>query len=174
MRRSIEDKSFLLLVVVISLAFGWILWPFYGAILWGVVIAVVFAPLSRRLSALMPQRPTLAALATVLIIVFIVILPLTLVIASLAQEAASVYEKIQSKDLDLVRSFQEVLNVLPSWATSLLERFGLASLGAVQDKLSAGLLKGSQFIATQALNVGQSTFDFVLELFIMICLLFFL
>ncbi|MBB5049086.1 putative PurR-regulated permease PerM [Rhodopseudomonas rhenobacensis] len=174
MRRSIEDKSFLLLVALISLAFGWVLLPFYGAILWGVVIAVVFAPLSRRLAAMMPERPTLAALITVLIIIFIVILPLTLVIASLAQEAASVYEKIQSKDLDLVGSFQQVLNVLPSWATSLLERFGLASLGAVQDKLSAGLLKGSQFIATQALNVGQSTFDFVLELFIMIYLLFFL
>ena len=44
----------------------------------------------------------------------------------------------------------------------------------MQDKLSAGLLKGSQFLAAQALNIGQSTFDFFVNLFAMLYLLFFL
>ena len=29
---TLEDKTFLLLVIAISLAFAWILWPFYGAV----------------------------------------------------------------------------------------------------------------------------------------------
>ena len=45
---TLEDKTFLLLVIAISLAFAWILWPFYGAVLWGAVLAIVFAPLYRR------------------------------------------------------------------------------------------------------------------------------
>jgi hypothetical protein len=30
--RALQDKAFLLLLVAVSLAFAWILWPFYGAI----------------------------------------------------------------------------------------------------------------------------------------------
>ena len=73
--RTFEDRVFLALVIAVSLAFGWILWPFYGAILWGVVAAIVFAPLYRRLSQAMQQRHSLAAIATVMIIVTLVILP---------------------------------------------------------------------------------------------------
>jgi hypothetical protein len=32
--RNLENRTFLLLAVAISLAFAWILWPFYGAVLW--------------------------------------------------------------------------------------------------------------------------------------------
>jgi predicted PurR-regulated permease PerM len=169
-----EDKVFLGLVVAVSVAFGWILWPFYGAILWGVVAAIVFAPLYRRLLEGLQQRRSLAAIATVIIVVTLVILPLALVGAALAREASAVYGRIQAGELDLVRSFQQVLDALPLWVTGLLDRFGLASLGGVLEKLSAALLKGSQFIAAQALDIGQSTFGFFVDLFAMLYLLFFL
>ena len=174
MRGSIEDKAFLILIVVVSLAFGWILTSFYGAILWGVVIAILFAPLYRRLMRAIPQRPTLAALAMIVLVVMIVILPLTLIAASLTQQAAAVFAKVQSGDLDFVKLFQQILDALPHWVTGLLDRFGVASLGGMQEKLSAGLLKGSQQIAAQALNIGQSTFEFVVNVAIMLYLLFFL
>ena len=172
--RTFEDRALLVLIVAVSLAFGWILWPFYGAILWGIVGAIVFAPLYRRLSRSMRGRRSLAAIAMVLLIVTVVILPLTLIGASLAQEASGVYGRVQSGELDIVRLFQQMLDALPSWVVSLLERFGLGSLVGMQDKLSAGLLKGSQFLAAQALNIGQSTFDFFVNLFAMLYLLFFL
>jgi predicted PurR-regulated permease PerM len=172
--RTLEDKTFLLLIIAISLAFAWILWPFYGAVLWGTVLAIVFAPLYRRLSRSMRQRRNLAALATVMIIVVIVILPLTLITASLVQEASGVYEKFQSGELNLARNFQQVVDALPTWVANLLDRFGLTNLAEVQERLSAGLMKGSQFLATQALNIGQTTFELVVRLFVMLYLLFFL
>ena len=95
------DKTFLLLVVAVSLAFAWILWPFFDAILWATIIAILFAPVNRGLSAAMRQRRTPAALATVAIVVVIVILPVTLVAATLAQEASSVYARVQSGELNL-------------------------------------------------------------------------
>lgn len=174
MRGSIENKAFLILIVVVSLAFGWILTSFYGAILWGVVIAIMFAPLYRRLLRRMPQRPTLAAVAMVMLVVIIVILPLTMVAASLTQQAAAVFGKVQSGELDFVKLFQQILDALPQWVTGVLDRFGVASLGGMQEKISAGLLKGSQQIAAQALNIGQSTFDFIVNGAIMLYLLFFL
>jgi predicted PurR-regulated permease PerM len=170
----LEDKAFLLLLVAVSLAFAWILWPLSGAVLWGTVIAILFAPLYRRLTAAMRQRRNLAALATLTIILVMVILPLTLITASMLQEAYGVYARIQSKELNFGQYFQQVFDALPGWATSLLDRFELTNLGAVQERLSAGLLKGSQVLATQAISIGQNTFDFVVSLFVMLYLLFFL
>src|SRR5665647_566008 len=172
--RTIEDNAFLLLIIAVSLAFAWILLPFFGAVLWGTVIATLFVPLHRRLLASTGQRQNLAAALTVVIIIAIVILPMTLIAASLTQEALSVYGKVQSGEMDPVRFFKQVHDASPAWASTLLDRFGLESLGAVQEKLSAGLMAGSQYIATQALSIGQGTFDFIANLFVMLYLLFFL
>jgi predicted PurR-regulated permease PerM len=170
----LEDKTFLLLVIAVSLAFAWILWPFYGAVFWGTVLAILFAPLYRRLLRFMGQRRTIAALATVTIILLIVILPVTLIGALLVQEGLSLYEKFQSGELSLGRYFQQVFSVLPAWVSDLLDRFGLTNLSSMQEKLSTGLVQGSQFVATKALNIGQNTFDFIVDLFIVLYLLFFL
>lgn len=42
--RTTEDSTLILLLIAVSLAFAWILWPFFGAILWAIVFATVFAP----------------------------------------------------------------------------------------------------------------------------------
>ena len=89
----LEDKTFILLLVAVSLAFAWILWPFFAAVLWGIILAIVFAPLDRRLRGIMGQRRTYAALATVAIVLLIVILPLILIGGLLLQEAFGLYEK---------------------------------------------------------------------------------
>jgi predicted PurR-regulated permease PerM len=170
----LEDKAFLLLVIAVSLAFAWILLPYYGAVFWAIVLAIVFSPAYRRLLRSMQQKRTIAALATVTIILMIVILPVTLIAALLVQEGFNVYERIQSGELNIVRYFQQVFAALPEWVTNLLDRFGLTDLGLMQERLSASLLKGSQFLATQALNIGQNTFDLIVNLLIVLYLLFFL
>jgi predicted PurR-regulated permease PerM len=171
---TLEDKAFFALLVAASLAFAWILWPFFGAVLWGVILAIVFAPPYRRLLKSMHQRRTLAALATLGMILVLVILPLTLLTALLVQEGAGVYDRIQSGEFDIGRYFQQTFNALPGWVTGLLDRFGLTNLGLVQERLSAALRKSSQYLAGQALNLGQNTLNFVLSLFVMLYLLFFL
>lgn len=172
--RALEDKTFLWLVIAVSLAFAWVLLPFYGAVLWAVVVAVLFAPLYRWLVRVLRQRRSLAALATLVIVVVIVILPLTLVVAALVQEVYNVYAAIQSGQLNFGRIFQQLFNALPDWAVDLLDRFELTNLAAVQERLSASLVRGTQLVAQQAVALGQHTFDFGLSLFVMLYLLFFL
>ncbi len=134
--RTLEDRALLLLVIVVSLAFVWILWPFFSAILWATVLAIVFAPLYRRILRSIGQHPNLAALATLVIIVTLVILPLSLTATSLVQEATGLYDRIQSGELNLGRIFQKFRDALPTWVTGLLDRLGLTNLGAVQERLS--------------------------------------
>jgi predicted PurR-regulated permease PerM len=170
----LEDRALLLLVIVVSIAFAWILRPFFSAVLWATVLAIVFAPLYQRLLSSIGQHPNLAALSTVLIIMTLVILPVSLTATVVVQEATDFYEKIQSGELDLGSFFQQLRDALPASVTNLLDRFGLTNLGAVQERISDALKRGSQFLAAQALTVGQGAADFVLGLVVMLYLLFFL
>jgi hypothetical protein len=54
------------------------------------------------------------------------------------------YGKVQSGEMDPVRFFKQVHDASPAWASTLLDGFGLESLGAVQEKLSAGLMAGTR------------------------------
>lgn len=169
-----KDASFVVLVVAVTIAFAWIVWPFFAPVLWATVFAVVFAPLQRRLVRALGGRPNAAATATLLTIVILALVPLFLITAVLVQQAASVYARIQSGELDFRQSFQQVLNSLPAWASDLLERFGVTTFGELYDRVSDVMMQGSKFIAAQAVSIGQNMFDFVVGFFIMLYLLYFL
>ncbi|MBP6120439.1 MAG: AI-2E family transporter [Giesbergeria sp.] len=170
----LQDRTFLLLLIAVSIAFLAILWPYYEAVFWGVALAILFAPLHRRLLARMPQRRNLAALCTLLLCLVLVILPVTLLGIALVQEASHLYERIRSGQLNFGAYFQQVINAMPSWAMGWLDRMQLTSVSALQDKLSAVSVQASQLIATRALNIGQNTLQFVVSLGVMLYLLFFL
>ena len=171
---TIQQKFFLLLLTVVSIGFGWILLPYSGAVFWGMVLAILFAPLYRRLLRTTGQRPTAAALLTLLSIVVMVILPLSLITASLIQQAVGIYANIGSGQINFGAYFQQVIHVLPDWLVGLLERFQLTDLDSLQQKLADGAAQVSQFFARHAINVGRNTFDFLVSLTIMLYLLFFL
>ncbi len=171
---ALEKRAFLLLLLLVSLAFLWVLWPLYGAVFWGAIFALMFTPLFLRLLKLMKGGRTVAALSAVAIILVLVILPLALIGALLMQEATAVYQRVQSGELSFAGYVQQMYKALPGWVTGLLDRFGLHSTGVILDRLSQALSKGSQFIATQALSIGQNAFDFVVSFFVMLYLLFFL
>lgn len=169
-----EKRTLVLLLVLVSAALVWILLPFYGTLLWGTIIALLFAPLHRRLLPRLRQRRTPAALLTLLVVLVMVILPLALVAAALAREATGVYEQLQSGELNATRYFRGVFNALPDWITAWLDRFGVVDFNTLQRRLTEALTRGSQFIATQALGIGQLTFEFIVDLFITLYLAFFL
>src|SRR3546814_12649765 len=76
---SLHNRFFLLLLVLVSIAFGWVLWPFYGAVFWGAILAIIFAPVHRRIAAKLGKRRNLAALATLLLVLLVVIVPVTFI-----------------------------------------------------------------------------------------------
>ena len=169
-----QDQALLLLLAAVSLALAWILRPFFGTILWGAIIALLFAPVYRWLLPRTRKRRTLAALLTLLVVLLIVVIPFALITASLASEAAAVYGHIQSGEWNVALYFRQVFDALPQWVLSLLDRFGLGNFATLQRRLAAALTQGSQLIATNALSIGQDSFDFIASLFITLYLAFFL
>jgi predicted PurR-regulated permease PerM len=171
---SLKDKTFRYVLAGVSLAFAWILWPFYGAIFWAMVIAILFTPLFVLLLKWTGQKPTLAALMTLAVVVVMVVLPLAWLGAALVREGAHVFQKIQSGEINFGVYFEQILGALPSWISDGLDRLGLGNLGGLQKRVGSLATQGSQFLATQAIGIGQNTFDFVMAFFITLYLAFFL
>ncbi|MDI1245784.1 MAG: AI-2E family transporter [Rhodoferax sp.] len=172
--RSRENWTLLVLLVLVSLALGSILLPFYAAIMWGLILSLLFTPLHRWLLPQVGHRRTVAALCTLLIVLLIVILPLTLVILLLAQEAAWLYQGLQSGDINPALYFHRAFNRLPDWVGAILDRFGLVNFATLQRRLTAAVAQGSQFAATQVFTISQNTFEFVVSMGIALYLAFFL
>jgi predicted PurR-regulated permease PerM len=163
-----------LLLIPVSLAFAWILLPFFGAIMWGTIIALLFSPLFRWMLPRLWHQRSLAALATLWVALVIVVLPVALLTTSVAMEASGVYERIQSGEWKPSSSFQTWFAALPDWMLVTLARLGLVNFEALQHRLDTALAQGIQWVATNSLNIGQNTLGFVVSLFITLYLAFFL
>jgi predicted PurR-regulated permease PerM len=170
----IHAKTFLLLLLLITVAFGWIMMPYFGAIFWAAVLAILFAPFHRRVEARFKKRPVLAALATLSLCLVLVILPIILITLSLAQEGTALFQKVQSGEINIGEYLQRIFAALPDWVHSIMRRFGLDSVATLQSRLSTAVVEGSRFIATNVLDIGRNTFDFIVSFFVMLYLLFFL
>ncbi|MHB0844449.1 AI-2E family transporter [Stutzerimonas nitrititolerans] len=170
----LEQKVFLALLLVVSVAFGWILLPFYGAVFWAVILAIIFAPVQRRLLARLNARRNLAALATLFICLLVAVLPVILIAGVLVQEGTTLYKQIESGEIDIDSFVSHAKELLPASWQAQMQRFGLGDMDQIRERLASSALQGSQFLATKAFSFGQGTFQFMLSFFLMLYLLFFL
>lgn len=171
--RTSEDRSFLVWLGVITLAFGWLLWPFSGALLWATLLAIIFAPVYRRFLEGLPEWRNLAALSTVIVVVVLVLIPVGIVIASLVDQGGELYQRVQAGEIDLTHPLQQLKAALPGWAASISDRLAGIDLSAVKERLSGLVVPAGQQLAGHAINIGQLTLEFVASLLVMLYLLFF-
>ncbi|WP_136477187.1 AI-2E family transporter [Pseudomonas sp. DG56-2] len=170
---NLQHRALHMLLALVTIAFIWILLPYYGAAFWAVILGIVFAPLQRRLLARLDWRRNLAAGLTLLICLVIAILPVIIISMLLVQEGAALYKNIETGQLDLAGYIERFKDILPAFAQNGLERMGMGDLDGLRDKIANGALQGSQFFASQAFSFGQGTFEFLVSFGVMLYLLFF-
>jgi predicted PurR-regulated permease PerM len=171
--KSLQFKSLTVLLLLVTVAFIWILLPFYGAVFWAVILGIVFAPMQRRLQAKFGWQRNLTSLCTLSICLVIAILPVIILSVLLVQEGAAVYKSIESGELDIAAYLAQFKHSLPPYFQHLLDRFGMGELNGLREKIVKSAMQGSQVLASQAFSFGQGTFEFVVSFFIMLYLLFF-
>ncbi|WP_024670044.1 AI-2E family transporter [Pseudomonas tremae] len=170
---TLQYKTLILLLVLVSIAFIWILLPFYGAVFWAVILGIIFAPVQRRLQIKFNWSRNLTSLCTLTICLVIAILPVIVISALLVQEGTTLYKNVETGQLDIAGYLAEFKDLLPHSIQALLDRLGMGDLEGLRDKITKGAMQGSQYLATQAFSFGQGTFDFVVSVFIMLYLLYF-
>ena len=168
------NKTFLALVGLVTLAFAWVLWPLFGAVFWGLTLAIVFAPLHDAVLARLAGRRNLAAAVMILGLLVGVIVPVFLIIAAVVQEATALVVAITSGAVDLRAIAAQVLNGLPLWARDLVQDFGPKDLPALQDSLANAISTWLGANVPLVFSIGQSTVGLAMGLGVMLYLVFFL
>lgn len=159
------------LLVIVTAAFIWLIRGFMQPIFWAIALAIVVFPIHGRLADKLARRPSLAAALSMLIVVLIVILPLAGLATAVTSEAAGLYNRLTSGQIDLARLYQQLNQHIPQ-VVSFLQSLGL-DLGRLQSQLSSSAISISRFIASEALSIGQNTLRFTIYFFLMLYLLFF-
>lgn len=172
MYAKLETRTFLALLVGVSLAFVFLMKPFFGPIFWAVAIALIFHPVQQLLERKLGDRPNVNALITLCICMFIVVIPVLVLVTSLVAEGVALYQQIQSGEIRPGEYIDRVNQSFPA-IQAFLAQFDI-SFAELRDRAVSIFVGGSQFLGRQALGVGQNTFQFFLGLALMVYLAFFL
>ena len=168
---TIDRTFFVALLVVVTIAFLWLVRGFLQPVFWAVALGIVVFPVHGRIERRLGGRKSLAAAASMLLVLVVVILPLGGVIAAVTTEAAGLYARLAGGDIDPTGIYRFVERNLPQ-LVSLLQSVGIDP-ERLQAQLSAGAVEASQFIASSAIEIGQDTLRVTVFFFLMIYLLFF-
>jgi predicted PurR-regulated permease PerM len=172
MRNNIlEYVFFLMLVLAATVAVVVLIQEFLQPLFWAAILAILFYPSYRYGMRILGPRPALTAMLTVIMIVLIVILPFSLVGLAVTREAADLYARIASGEIDVQDPLRFLRNTLPV-VTAYLDRFGVDAQ-RLQQGLSNVAVTVSQWLASQAFNIGQDALRFGIMFCLMLYLLFF-
>ena len=72
-----------------------ILSPFLSSIVWAILLAMISYPLFKKLHNLLKKRGVLSALIMTLLVLVVIVLPLTLLMASLASDVVNLYHQVE-------------------------------------------------------------------------------
>jgi predicted PurR-regulated permease PerM len=172
MYEKLETRTFLAMLVGVSLAFILLMKPFFGPIFWAMAIALIFHPVREKLVTRLGDRPNLIALLTLLLCLVIVIIPVLALVTSLVAEGVTVYQKIQDGRLRPGEYIDQVVSSFPAIEAFFAE-FGI-NFSEVRDRAVSVFVGGSQLLAKQAIGFGQNAFQFFIGLALMVYVAFFL
>jgi len=144
---------FVLILAVVLYLFVRVFAPFFMIFLWATILVITFHPLYRRLRTLLRGRESLAALLMVFGLTLLIILPVILLIANVAQQSVDAYVMYSDALVKQEQNLERTIMAHPvlTKAKAVLGRFvnfDQIDLGALVIK---GLESASGFI------VGQST-----------------
>lgn len=170
----VEQRGFLLFLGLVTLALLMVVLPFARPLLWAAMGAIVFQPLYRWFLLRRPGKESQSALASMVVILFAVVLPSLWIGSAVVDEAAGLFLAFSEGDIDVAMYFEQVFSALPANIQASLASAGFGELSAVQERVTAFVQASLGLIAQQALAIGGSVFGFVLSFGIALYVGFFL
>jgi predicted PurR-regulated permease PerM len=167
----VQRVFFGVMLLIVTAAFLWLIRGFLQPIFWAVALGILVLPLHARIQARWPTRRTLAAAASVALVVVIVIMPIIGVAMAVTGEATGLYERLRAGEIDLSFFYAQTQQHLPQ-LLSFMESTGIDP-ARLQSQLSSAAVQISQFVASRALSIGQDTLRIAIYFFLMLYLLFF-
>ncbi len=171
---AIERGGFLLFLALVSLGLVFIAWPFLSPILWATLAAIMFQPLYQRILSWRKGRENQAALLSLGVITFAVIMPAVFIGGMIVDEAVAVFEAFRSGQIDVSGWLDAVIGALPARIQDSLSESGFGDLAAVTERAQEFAEQSIGLIATHAVSIGSGVLGWVLAFGVGLYVTFFL
>ncbi len=170
----LQQASFLIILVVVTLLMAVIAYPFAQPLLWAGLAAIMFQPLYRSVLRRVRGRRNPAAGLSLLIIFILVLVPAAWIASMVIQQALVLVATLQQQPIDLAAWFDSIYSALPQVARDAVDRSGWADIASVQTRLQELLSESAGMIATQAVSIGSGALSFFLSFGVALYVMFFL
>ncbi|HMQ45867.1 MAG TPA: AI-2E family transporter [Saprospiraceae bacterium] len=169
--QQVRQNLFLLLLLLVSMAFFGLIKPFIFTVFWAVVLAITFRRFFRILRWRLKGRANLAALLTSLLIIALVVVPVFLILLSLVGQAQGIVEKIQSNEYNVTAIADYIEQNTPKIEQQL------NNLGITTDRIRNDLSQLASTIAgglaDQAFGYTKDAVNLTIQFFFMLYMLYF-
>ena len=172
MQKVIEIRSFILALAAVSVAFTYLMLPFFAVILWACIIALVFYPMHAKILSRVSERENLAALITLLLCIVIAVTPALFLFSSFIKQGTAVYQQLESGQIKPSLWLEQIRTAFPQ-IDQLLQMIGL-DISTLKQKLGALSVEAGKVMAGNALSIGQNTLAWLASLGLMLYLTFFM
>lgn len=168
----VEQLTFMLCLAIVTVLFAFLLKPFFAPIFWACALALLFYPVQFKLAQRWGNKPNLIASTTLLLCVVVLVIPALAILSSFISEGTQLYTRLESGEFNANSWLDRMREAVP-FLERLLDRLDL-DMEALQEKASDGALTASGFAARNLFTLGQTTFNFFLDLALMLYMTFFL
>lgn len=169
--KTFQKSLFLVVLLLVTIAFIWLIKSYLLAIFWAAVLAIVFYPLKLWFLKIFNKHQILSVVMTLLVLMVIVFVPLYLLGLAVVYESVGVYKAVVVEQRSLLDTFESVNQHIP--VIEWLEGFGLDRY-ELREKVSQVAQSVGGYVASGVRAAGQQSLRFVLHFFLMLYVLFFL
>ncbi len=161
------------LVVLFGAAALLITWPFLRSIAAGIIVAVIFHPVHKKVLRWTRNRSTWAALATTLGVVFLFLFPVTLILLKATNEAIGAAQRLSRLSAEQ-GGFGQFVFAMAERPLHFFGRFVDLSKFDIHTAIASGLQRMSLSVLSSSASVLGSLARFTADFLFMLIVVFFL
>lgn len=166
-----ENRAFIGLLLFVSLAFLWVLLPFFAPIFWAYALTLILYPLQNRYLGRLGDRANIKALITLVVGSVLMIIPIVFIAVSFTNQLTDLIQAIQSGEIDLQRYVDPINDHIPT-LDSWLAQIG-SSVEGSRERMMLAVKELGESLPQYGFSFGQNAFSFTLNFFLMLYLAFF-
>ncbi len=161
--------TFFAALILVSVAFLYILKPFVYPILWAAIIAGMFYPVYKKIKSKI-NHASFSSLITILVVFIIIIIPVAILSSLVLKESLNIYTSLTNNQGSIVNTTKNVVNWVQN--NPITDKLNIDEQ-AVTAKLTEIAQTVTNFIFTAAKNLTQNSLTFLAMFIIMFYTLFF-
>ncbi len=170
MNATIEYKTFIWLLIFVSIGFAALMFPFLGIIFWAVAISIVFANVQDYFLKI-TNSPNISSLITLLITIFIVVLPFLFIASAFLEQGLALYQGISSGAIDVNAYFDNIKKSFPV-VQEYMTKMNIDP-ASLQEKITEVVIFASKYIGQRAVSIGTETINIIVQTGLLLYITFF-